>query len=166
MNSGAREDILEKVATDLLSIPSLLFRGIRSKLIKMTLATTDGHITPLNYEVMSLLEETGTLHIAEIGEELHVARAQLTHLIDKLVDLNMVERKTGKADRRTTNITLTEHGKAFLGGRKTRLAGIVMEAMSGLTDEELEDLANTLQKLRSMLSKFQYEVIQTFQETD
>jgi hypothetical protein len=30
-----------------------------------------------------------------------------------------------------------------------------METMSGLTDEELEDLANTLRKLRDILSKLQ-----------
>lgn len=90
----AREDILEKVATDLLSIPSLLFRQIRIKLIKLILDGTDEHITPLKYEVMSLLEENGTLHIVSIGDELYVARAQLTHLIDRLLGLKMVERKT------------------------------------------------------------------------
>lgn len=152
-NSATREDMLENVATDLLSIPPLLFRQIRSKLIKMTLADTEVHISPLNYEIMSLLEDTGTIHIAKIGEELYVAKAQLTHLINKLVRLNMVERKTGKADRRTADIALTDQGRAFLEGRRNRLVGIVVEIMSGLTDEELEDLANTLNKLRDLLSR-------------
>ena len=160
-NLATREEILEKIATDLLSIPSLLFREIRSKLVRMTLADTDMHITPLNYEVMSLLEEAGTLHIARIGEELHIARAQLTHLIDKLADLNMVERNTGMDDRRTANITLTSRGKAFLDGRKERLVGIVVEIMSGLTDQELEDLADTLNKLRDLLLRFQEAAIRT-----
>ena len=160
-NLATREEILEKIATDLLSIPSLLFREIRSKLVRMTLADTDMHITPLNYEVMSLLEEAGTLHIAKIGGELHIARAQLTHLIDKLADLNMIERNTGMDDRRTANITLTSHGKAFLDGRKERLVGIVMEIMSDLRDEELEDLANMLNKLRDLLLRFQEAAIPT-----
>lgn len=103
INSTARESMLENAARDLLSIPPLLFREIRSRLIKMTLADTEVHISPLNYEIMSLLEDTGTIHIARIGEELHITGAQLTHLIEKLVGLNMVERKTGKADRRTAN---------------------------------------------------------------
>ncbi len=160
-NSTTREDILERIATDLLSIPSLLFREIRRKLVRMTLADTDMHITPLNYEVMSLLEEGGTLHIAEIGEKLHIARAQMTPLIDKLVALKMVERETGIADRRTTDITLTDQGRAFLEVRRNRLVGIVMEIMSSLTDEELEDLANTLKKLRDLLLRFQEAATQT-----
>ena len=153
MNLTVREDILEKVAIDLLSIPPLIFREIRRKLVKATLASTHVYISPLHFEIMSLLRETGTLHVAEIGEKLHLAKAQMTHLIDKLADLNMVERNTDIADRRTINITLTDQGRAFLEEHKNRLVGTAMETMSRLTDEELEDLANTLRKLRDILSK-------------
>jgi DNA-binding MarR family transcriptional regulator len=150
-----REDLLERVAIDLLSVPPLIFREIRGKLIKTTLADIDVDITPLHFEIIRLLERERKLHVAEIGEKLHVAKAQMTHLIDKLADLKMVERKTDVADRRTINITLTGQGRAFLEEHKNRLLGTAMETMSGLTDEELEDLANTLRKLRDILSKLQ-----------
>jgi len=155
MGSTVREDILEKVAIDLLSIPPLIFREIRRKLIKTALADTNVDITPLHFEILRLLEKERGLHVAEIGEKLQVAKAQMTHLIDKLADLNMIERKTDIADRRTINITLTGQGRAFLDEHKNRLAHTAIETMSGLTDEELEDLANTLNKLRDILSKLQ-----------
>ena len=148
-----REEILERVAIDLLSIPPLIFREIRRKLIKTALADIDVDITPLHFEILRLLEKEGKLHVAEIGEKLQVAKAQMTHLIDKLADLDMVERKTDMADRRTINITLTGRGRAFLEEHKNRLVHTAMETMSGLTDEEIEDLANTLKKLRDLLSK-------------
>ena len=150
-----REDILEKVAVDLLSIPPLIFREIRKKLIKTAFANIDVDITPLHFEIMALLKEAGTLHVAEIGERLQIARAQMTHLIDKLVDLDIVERKMDIADRRTINITLTGQGKVFLEEYKDRLTSAIIETMSRLTDEELEDLSNTLRKLRDILSKVQ-----------
>jgi len=150
-----QKDILERVAIDLLSIPPLLFREIRRKLIKAALANIDVDITPLHFEIMTLLKETGTLHVAEIGDRLYIAKAQMTHLIDKLVDLNIVKRKLDIADRRTINITLTGQGRAFLEEHKNRLVSTTMETMSRLTDEELEDLANTLRKLRDILSKLQ-----------
>ena len=150
-----QKGILERVAIDLLSIPPLLFREIRRKLIKAALANIDVDITPLHFEIMSLLKETGTLHVAEIGDRLYIAKAQMTHLIDKLVDLNIVERKLDVSDRRTINITLTGQGRAFLEEHKNRLVSTTMETMSRLTDEELEDLANTLRKLRDILSKLQ-----------
>ncbi len=150
-----REHILERVAIDLLSILPLIFREVRRKLIKTTLADIDVDITPLHFEILRLLEKEGKLHVAEIGEKLQVAKAQMTHLIDKLTALNMVERKTDIADRRTTNITLTGQGRAFLEEHKGRLVRTAMEAMSRLTDEELEDLVNTLKKLTDILSKLQ-----------
>ena len=148
-----REVILEKVAIDLLSIPPLIFREIRGKLMKTTLADINVDITPLHFEILRLLEKEGKLHAAEIGEKLHVAKAQMTHLIDKLSALNMVERKTDIVDRRTVNITLTDQGRVFLEEHKSRLVRTAMETMSRLTDEELEDLADTLKKLRDVLSK-------------
>jgi len=150
-----QRDILERVAVDLLSIPPRIFRGIRRKLIKTALANIDMDVTPLHFEIMALLKEAGTLHVAEIGERLQIARAQMTHLIDKLVDLNIVERKMDIADRRTINITLTGQGRVFLEEHKDRLMSITIETMSRLTDEELEDLSNTLRKLRDILSKLQ-----------
>ncbi len=150
-----RSDILERVAIDLLSIPPLIFRGIRRKLIKTTISDIDVDITPLHFEIMRELKESGTLHVAKIGEKLQIAKAQMTQLIDKLVDLNIVAREPDIDDRRTFNITLTVRGKTVLAEQKNRLISAVMETMSRLTDAELEDLSNSLRKLRGILSKLQ-----------
>jgi len=150
-----RSEILESITEDLLSIPPLIFRGIRRKLLKTALANSDVDITPLQFEIMKLLEEVGTLHIAEIGEKLQIARPQMTHLIDKLEDLGMVERQIGTADRRTINIVLTGQGKNTLKEHGSRIRNAIREALSCLTDEELEDLSDSLRKTRDVLSKLQ-----------
>jgi len=150
-----RSDILEGVAVDLLSIPPLIFRGIRRKLIKTTLADIDVNITPHHFEIMILLKEEGTLHVAEIGERLQIAKAQMTQLIDKLVNFNMVERKMDIADRRMTNIVLTGKGGAILEEHGSNIRNAIRETLSCLTDEELEDLSDSLRKLRDILSKLQ-----------
>ena len=85
-----REDILEKVAIDLISIPPLIFREIRRKLVKTTLADIDAGITLLHFEIIRLLEEEGNLHVTEIVDRLRIAKAQMTKLTDKLVDLKLV----------------------------------------------------------------------------
>jgi DNA-binding MarR family transcriptional regulator len=150
-----RSEILESITEDLLSIPPLIFRGVRRKLLKTALANSDVDITPLQFEIMRLLEEVGTLHIAEIGEKLQIARPQMTHLIDKLQDLGMVERQIGTADRRTINIVLTGQGKNTLKEHDSRIRNAIRETVSCLTDEELEDLSDSLRKTRDVLSKLQ-----------
>ena len=148
-----RSDILERAAIDLLSIPPLIFRGIRRKLIKTTLADIDVNITPHHFEIMRLLMEEGTLHVAEIGDRLQIAKAQMTKLIDRLVDLNIVDRKADTSDRRAISIELTGKGRILIEEHESALMSATRETMSYLTDEELEYLSDSLRNLRDILSK-------------
>jgi DNA-binding MarR family transcriptional regulator len=150
-----RKDILERTAEDLLSVPPLIFRGVRRKLLKAALDSMNMDISPLHFEIMRLLKEDGTLHIAEIGERLQVARAQMTHLIDKLAELEMVERQADSADRRVTNIVLTSKGNTFLKEHGGNIWKATKEVLSGLTDEELAELSASLEKVRDVLSRLQ-----------
>jgi MarR family 2-MHQ and catechol resistance regulon transcriptional repressor len=150
-----RKDILERTANDLLSLSPLIFRGVRRKLLKVALDSTSVDISPLHFEIMKLLKENDTLHIAEIGERLQVARAQMTHLIDKLVELGMVERQANSADRRVTNVLLTDKGSGFLEEHGGHIWKATKEFLSGLSDEELADLSASLERLRVILSRLQ-----------
>ena len=150
-----RNDILDRTAADLLSVPPLIFRGVRRKLLKTALVNIDVDISPLHFEIMKLLKEAGTLHIAEIGERLRIARAQMTHLVDKLVDVGMVKRQIDTADRRMINIVLTNKGKTTIEEHDSCIRRAVRETLSCLTDEELADLTDSLEKLRDVLSRLQ-----------
>ncbi len=148
-------DILGRVAVDLLSVPPLIFRFLRRKLIRTTLADIDTDIRLPHFEIMTVLKKEGTRHVAEIGDSLQIAKAQMTHLIDKLVDLNLVEREMDAADRRTLNIALTEKGKTLLEEHENCMINAVRENMSSLTDEELKVLSDSLRNLRDTLFKLQ-----------
>ena len=150
-----RSESLGKVAVDLLSIPPLIFRLLRRKLIKTTLADIDVDIKFPHLEIMKVLREEGTLHVAEIGEKLQIAKAQMTHLIDKLVDLNLVERRMNSADRRTLNIALTARGRTLLDEHESFLVNTVRDYMSSLSDKELETFSSSLRNLRDTLFKLQ-----------
>jgi len=150
-----KSNILDSVTEDLLSIPPLIFRGIRRKLLKTALVSIDVDISPLHFGIMKLLYDVGTLHIAEIGERLQVARPQMTHLIDKLVDRELVERHTDTADRRMVNVTLTDKGKTTIEEHDSNIRKAMRENLSCFTDEELDYLSDSLRKLRDLLSKLQ-----------
>ena len=150
-----RGEVLGKVAVDLLSVPPLIFRLIRRKLMTMSLPDTDVDIKLLHIEIMRLLKEEGTLHPAKIGEKLLIAKAQMTHLIDKLVALDFVKREMDATDRRTFNITLTEKGHKVLDEQDNLVTNAVKENMSSLSEKELEDLSTSLRNLRDTLFKLQ-----------
>jgi DNA-binding MarR family transcriptional regulator len=149
------DDILSRVAVDLLSVPPLIFRFLRRKLIKTALDDLAADIRMPHFEIMVVLKEEGTLHVAQIGEKLQIAKAQMTHLIDKLVALDLVRREMGEADRRTLNIALTEKGQALLEEHQTCMVNAVRENMASLSLGELEALSDSLRTLRDTLFKMQ-----------
>jgi DNA-binding MarR family transcriptional regulator len=148
-----RSDTADTVAEELLTIPPLLFRSIRSKLIKTVLADIDLDMSPLHFEIMKLLEGAERLNITEIGKKLQIARAQMTRLIYRLVELGMVKRQASKDDRRMINIVLTGKGKSTLEERGSFIRNAFKETLANLTDEELKDISASLGKLRDVFSK-------------
>jgi DNA-binding MarR family transcriptional regulator len=149
------EETIEKVAADLLSLPPLVFRIIRKKIIKTTLADLDVDIKFTHYEVLRLLDQEGTLHVARIGEQLVLAKAQMTHIIDHLVGLGLVEREPDTADRRTLNIGLTRAGRRFVREQEDTIVNAVRENMSSLEPDELASLCRALRNVRDALFKLE-----------
>lgn len=150
-----RKETMSRVALDLLSVPPLIFRLIRRKLVMATIAETDATFKLIHFEIMKVLKEEGTMHVAKIGEKLLIAKAQMTHLIDKLVELGFIEREICPADRRTVNISLTAKGRKFMEEQDSLILNAVRDNMSSLSDEELEALSRSLRNLRDTLFKMQ-----------
>ena len=150
-----KPEMLDAIAEDLFTIPPLIGRSIRRKLLKTAMSHIREDITPPHFEIMRTLEDAGTLHVTEIGERLQIPGPQMTHLIDKLVTLNMVERQPDASDRRIINIALTSRGKTLLKEHRSMIEGAIKNSLASLTDEELEEVSTSLRKLRQILSKLE-----------
>jgi DNA-binding MarR family transcriptional regulator len=149
-----RNAILEKVSSDLVSIPPILTRGLRKKLVKLVINDNGLDITPHQIEIMRVLDvEKKALPIGEIGEKLHIPKAQMTQLIDKLVDLDIVERVTAKSDRRALKVSFTDRGKSIMENHKKSIKSAFQDMMSHLTDEDLSSLSLSLRKLGDTISR-------------
>jgi DNA-binding MarR family transcriptional regulator len=150
-----KPEILDSIAEDLFTIPPLIGRSIRRKLLRTAMAHIREDISPPHFEIMKTLEEAGTLHVTEIGERLQIPKPQMTHLIDKLVNLDMVERQPDTKDRRTINIALTRRGKTILKKHRKMIEDAIKKILASLTDEDLQELSTSLKKLREILSKLE-----------
>ncbi|HUV43360.1 MAG TPA: MarR family transcriptional regulator [Dehalococcoidales bacterium] len=151
--ANTKTDTLDSVAEDLFCIPPLVGRSIRRKLLRTALADMHAGILPPHLEIMKILEEAGTLHVAEISDRLQIPRPQMTHLIDRLAGLGMVERRTNPSDRRAIDITLTSDGRKVLRKHERLMRNALRTTLSGLTGEELEEMSISLRKLRDILSR-------------
>ena len=153
MKNIKSDSTLDSIAEDMFSLMPLIGRTIRRKLIKTAIRSFEEDMSPPHFEIIKLLEETGKLHIAEIGERLQIARPQMTHLIDRLVELDIVERETNEEDRRMLNIRLKDKGKSIVKARDKQVINATRETLSGLTDDELKQLSTSLNNIKEIFSK-------------
>jgi DNA-binding MarR family transcriptional regulator len=149
-----KRDVLEKAALDLLQIPPLINRSVRRAITMTAALDTDLelNVTHQQFEVIVLLDEEGTLQVAEIGRKLQIAKAQMTQVMDKLSDLGLIERKTNPADRRAINVSLSDRGKTVLEANKERLRNAVKETMAAISDEDLAELSASLRKVQDIMA--------------
>jgi DNA-binding MarR family transcriptional regulator len=145
--------ILKDAVTDLLSIPPILNRTFRHKVSIKAFGDIYGKITSLHHEIIILLLEEGPLSMGEICDQLMISKAQMTQLINKLVDLEIVERKTVDGDRRKILIAVSESGKRLLKEHWVNLDHSVMDFMSGLTEKDLKAFSDALFIVKDILSR-------------
>ena len=145
------KDLLVSVAEDLLSIPPLIFRTTRKNFTEELIPNLDVNITPLQFEILFLLQKEKVLCVSEIGDRLDIAKAQMTQLINKLAGLSLIERSANESDRRTVNIALSGQGSILIRDFERQARKAVLKTLSSLSEAELEKLSSSLKNLQDIL---------------
>ncbi|MFA5316956.1 MAG: MarR family transcriptional regulator [Dehalococcoidales bacterium] len=141
MNSADIDHILENLL--------LVFPVFHKKLLRMDLSGATGNLTRLHLGIMIMLSE-GNMTVSELSRVSMVPKPQMTHLIDKLVMLGIVDRRPDTTDRRVINLALTEHGCVLLEDSKHKVQDNIKTRLAGLTPEELSQMAKALETLGSI----------------
>ncbi len=106
-----------------------------------------------HFQVLSLLNERGSMSVSEISEYFDIAKPNITPLVDRLVNAGLVDRVRSTTDRRVVFIVILEEGRKRLTSIR-QLLGENVEAWKGaLTDEEFDRLAGALSDIVSLLGK-------------
>ncbi|MNE45487.1 HTH-type transcriptional regulator MhqR [compost metagenome] len=105
------------------------------------------------FGVLELLYHKGPQPLQQIGGKVLMSSGNITYVVDKLEQKQMVRRRASLEDRRLIYAELTDNGKAFIESVFPGHASAIEAATSGLTSEE-KQLAGTLLK---KLGKFAQE---------
>ena len=141
MNSADVDHILENLF--------LILPVFHKKLLRMDLSGATGNLTRLHLGIMRMLSEGG-MTVSEVAKVSMVPKPQMTHLVDQLVRLGIVERCPDTTDRRVINLALTEHGHVLLGDLKRKVRENIKNSLAGLTSDELAQMAQALETLRTI----------------
>ncbi|WP_422361630.1 MarR family winged helix-turn-helix transcriptional regulator [Reichenbachiella sp.] len=107
------------------------------------------NINEQHYNLLRILRGRHPLTIcpSEIKEVLINKRGDLTRLLDKLVNMELVERDVNPDNRRMINLKISEKGMDFLARLDPEMEKL-SRTNNALTLEESEQLSNLLDKMR------------------
>jgi DNA-binding MarR family transcriptional regulator len=125
---------------------------MRKKLLKMHMGETTGNLNHLQFAIMGILMEEGKT-ATELAKMLVIKKSQMTHLINQLVELDIVKRRPDVKDRRVINLALTDHGNVLIGNMNQKIRKTIKDKLSGLTSEEVTEILKALETMRNVVAK-------------
>lgn len=111
------------------------------------------HMPQSHTQVLLLLHEHDVLTVSEIGKRLCISRPNMTPLLNKLIDEELINRHNSENDRRVLIVSLTDNGRDFVNQYKQYIMDKMRESFQDIKDNELAKLDESLQTLQSFISK-------------
>lgn len=107
-------------------------------------------LTPPQFDVICTLGNTPGMMMNQLAERTLVTKGTLTGIVDRLEQKGLVRREVPPENRRCFMIVLTPEGKALFDRIFPKHISYLKTRFDQLNDEELEQIKNSLQKLRSI----------------
>jgi DNA-binding MarR family transcriptional regulator len=105
------------------------------------------NLSPSQLGTLMQLHHHGACGVSYLGSRLGVTNAAASQLIDRMVQMGLLERSEDPVDRRVKQIALTERGKQFIHeGMQARLAWVA-ELVEALPPGEQESITGALSLL-------------------
>jgi len=148
-------DHLEKVVEEMVRIHPILQRKLHRDLFKVVLEEVDADIAHHHMMIIRMIQRSGPLSSSEIGDMLAITKSQMTHSVDRLIKLGMVEREHCTEDRRKVRISLTDKGLSILERVDRNINSRLKEKLAILSDNELQKLTECFHYIGESFSKLQ-----------
>ena len=100
-----------------------------------------------------LMREATPLPMSELGKRQYISKPYMTKLVDQLIRDGHVQRIPGTRDRRVINIAITPEGVRHLKQAGSLYKANIKTILSDLDRKDLEDLCQSLEKLRNIISR-------------
>jgi len=97
--------------------------------------------------ILIILDQNSDYSQKEIAELIFKDNASITRIIELMVKKNYLTRKINESDRRKFNLEITEKGKKTIESLSPVIQTNRQTALEGLTQDEIEFLDKTLNKI-------------------
>lgn len=117
---------------------------MNNEFVKSILLELEINISQQHYMILKLLEGDKHLYISEFVDKLSITKPQMTSLLDKLIELDYVNRTNDQKDRRRVYISITKEGKRITSKINEAINNLLNNRLILLSETEIETLENGL----------------------
>ncbi len=113
----------------------------------------DFGITNPQFSALLALRENPNITMGELCDKLFLACSTATDLVDRMEKNGFLERKRDTQDRRVIRLSISEMGKRVISEVVAARRRYVSSILEKLTEEEISQLAQSLDRLHSLMFK-------------
>ena len=136
------------------SIAQNLFAALpifRKRLLHMDVIQREYNIPLSHVQVLAMLNDNGSMSVSEISRRLGIAKPNITPLVDRLTETQLVERQRDAQDRRVVNIVIRPEGAQKLTAIRTTMLDLVNHWADNLSVSDLKELNKSLASITRIL---------------
>lgn len=104
-------------------------------------------LNPTEFAILEALYHKGPLPLQQVGEKVLISSGNITYVVDKLEQKQLLGRKPSSQDRRVIFAELTPKGQDLMATIFPPHTQALRKAMSGLSEEEQAQAIDLLRKL-------------------
>jgi MarR family transcriptional regulator, organic hydroperoxide resistance regulator len=108
-------------------------------------------ITMRQYQTLILLSVHTHLTVSELCDKLTLAASTCTELVNRLLQLGMVEKHSEEVDRRQVGIQLTEAGREVMEQRQRDMVAMFERLLAEFNPDEAVELLGAFEKINALL---------------
>jgi DNA-binding MarR family transcriptional regulator len=142
-----RKELLQEIVSVQLEAKHAMFSHFQR-------AFADTGLSPAPLHLLMTMMRCGRVSTKDLASKLHLTPGAVSQLVDGLEQSGFITREQDEHDRRVTHLSLSDVGKQKMLGLQKKRDYIFAEAMSTLSDDELEIF---LKGQRKMLAYFKAE---------
>lgn len=123
------------------------------KLFGETPLMEEADLHPTHFHILHMVENDGPLKMRAIADKLSIKKSNLTPLVRKLLEKELVARQQDEADKRIVYIQLTDSGRAYLAEKKALLENVMTRRLAPLDEDDRRALSEAMEQLYQVLEK-------------
>ncbi|MCO5989545.1 MarR family transcriptional regulator [Actinoallomurus spadix] len=108
------------------------------------------HLTPSRLSALTMIAADGPLPVGELARRMAVSTPTVSHIVDALAKLRLIDRRPDPRDRRVCRLVLSDAGDELLDDLGRRMTGLLEDQIRRLPAEQQAGLAAALPALEAL----------------